>query len=395
MSDTKDFSQQTMARRPLPIATARVNFFVSYTGTDIDWAKWIAWELGREGFTYRLQAEHMPPGTRFINEMGRGLDLADHVVSVFSPAYFESAFAALEIQSAIAEDPTGRARRIIPVRVAACSLPPLLRDLVYIDLVEASDHHQARQALIAGVRAAMIGSYTTINEISHRPTFPPSKSPAPVQQKSSRTRDDRDDGPIRIQFFACDVGRGLDLKAQYMTLRDTLAKSRFKNQFKFKGEFDVTNVNLFKKLNSYRPHVVHISGNQIGGRVLIPAVGGGETVVSDTALAGLLSSLGRDVRLVIIDTCESHACAKRIAEVVPYAMGVKGTIYDHEAIRFYEVFYQAIAAGKSLRDAVGQSVACLQFEKVPQGRIPQLCAKKGYDASQEHFAIGKRQRVGH
>jgi len=148
----------------------------------------------------------------------------------------------------------------------------------------------------------------------------------------------------------------------------------------------VTNVNLFEKLNAYRPHVVHISGNQNGGDVLIPAAGGGEIVVPDTALAGLLSSLGRGVRLAIIDTCKSYACAKRVSEVVQYAIGVDDDIFDTEATRFYEVFYQAVGAGHSIGDAHGQAMAALQFNGVPQKRIPQLCVKKGHDPSSAVFA---------
>jgi hypothetical protein len=60
----------------------------------------------------------------------------------------------------------------------------------------------------------------------------------------------------------------------------------------------VTDANLFAKLTAYRPHVVHLSGNQNGGDVLFPSVNGGEVVVPDTALAGLLSSLGPGVLVV-------------------------------------------------------------------------------------------------
>src|SRR5262245_43501702 len=115
-----------------------VNFFISYTGSDVEWAKWIAWELGRAGYTYRLQAENIPPGSRFMNEMRLGVQNADHVLAILSPAYFESQFASLEFQSALAADPLGQARRVIPVRVEQCSIPTLFSDLVYIDFVEKS-----------------------------------------------------------------------------------------------------------------------------------------------------------------------------------------------------------------------------------------------------------------
>jgi hypothetical protein len=34
-----------MAPRTRNPISPRVNFFISYTGTDVEWARWIAWEL--------------------------------------------------------------------------------------------------------------------------------------------------------------------------------------------------------------------------------------------------------------------------------------------------------------------------------------------------------------
>jgi hypothetical protein len=366
-----------------------VNFFISYTGSDVEWAKWIAWELARAGYTYRMQAEHFPPGARFINEMRVWLQKADHVLALLSPAYFESPFASLEMQSAVAEDPLGEARRVIPVRIEQCSMPTLFRDLVYIDFVGKPEEEQ-RRALTAGLRAAMVGSRTAHREIKERPVWPGSSKPRKLSTRASTSDDEEpDDLPLRVQFIACDVGRGLDLKGQYNKIKAAIGGSRFSKQIRLHPEFDVTDTNLFAKLNSYRPHVVHISGNQNGGDVLLPSSDGGEVVVPDEALAGVLSSLGSGLRLAIIDTCKSYRCAKRVSEAVECAVGVDDDIYDNEAIRFYEVFYQAIGAGHSIADAHGQATAALQFMQVPKKRIPKLCVKPGQKASQL-FLVGKR-----
>jgi hypothetical protein len=359
------------------------NFFISYTQSDLEAASWIAWELERAGFTYRMQGEDFPPGSRFLAEMRRWLQAAEHLIAVLSPAYFESRFASLEINAVVAEDPLGLKRRAIPVKVLECEIPTIFSDLVYIDLSDKREPEEARRALLAGVRAARLGSHSADRSVKKRPGWPPSRM-IDVATPSAKTGavGTSSEYPIRIQFFACDVGRGLDLKGQYERLQTVLGVSRFAKQLELRAEFDVTDANLFTKLNSYRPHVVHISGNQNGGDVLFPSVTGGEVVVPDDALAGLLSSLGPGVRLVIIDTCQSYACAKRVSEVIPCALGVKDDIYDSEATRFYEVFYQAAGAGHSIRDAVGQAVAALKFLRVPKGRIPQLCVGASADASQ-------------
>lgn len=358
-----------------------VNFFISYTGNDEAWARWIAWELSRAGYTYRLQAEHFPPGTRFINEMRSWLDNSNHVLALMSEEYFQSRFASLEMQSAVAEDPLGLARRVIPIRIKECTLPSLFRDLVYIDFVGKSEEEQ-RRALVAGLRAALVGSDNETREVKKRPDWPGSAVHTPKQKPESFTSSQSDTEPLRVQFIACDVGRGLDLRGQFAKIQAVVAAGRFAKRIELQAEFDVTDANLFAKLNSYRPNVIHLSGNQNGGDVLFPSHDRGEVVVPDEALAGLLSSLGSNLRLAIVDTCKSYRCASRIAEAVEFAIGVNDDIFDHEAIRFYEIFYQAISAGQSLADAQGQAAAALQFMKVPSTRIPKLCSKPGHQATQ-------------
>jgi len=361
-----------------------VNFFISYTSSDEAWARWIAWELNRAGYTYRLQAEHFPPGTRFINEMRTWLDNSDHVLAVMSEEYFRSRIASLEMQSAIAEDPLGLARRVIPIRIKEFTLPSLFNDLVYIDFVGKSEAEQ-RRALVAGLRAALVGSENETREVKRRPEWPGNAAEIPNPKPQSVASSESDTEVLRVQFIACDVGRGLDLRGQFDKIEAAVAAGRFAKRIQLHPEFDVTDANLFAKLNSYRPNVVHFSGNQNGGDVLFPSRDGGEVVVPDEALAGLLSSLGSNLRLAIVDTCKSYRCASRIAEAVDFAIGVNDDIFDHEPIRFYEIFYQAMSAGQSLADAQGQATVALQFMKVPSTRIPQLCSKSGHQATQTYL----------
>lgn len=366
------------ANRRIASGENAVDFFISYTASDLEWAKWVAWELSRKDYSYRLQSEHIPPGSRFIQEMRRYLDAARHVLAILSPAYFESKFASLEMQSAVVDDADGSARRLIPIRVMECSIPRLFKDLVYIDFVGKSDQ-EARRALIAGVRAAMLEESKVRQEITKRQPWPGDKRPHAVAKQEPRPDPAK---PLKVQFFGCDVGRGLDLKGQYRKIKAAVEGSDCADQIKLQSEFNFTYSSLFERLNRYRPHVVHLSGNQNGGDVLLPSGKGGEVIVADEVLAGLLSSLGTGVRLAIIDTCQSYRCAKRVSEVVECALGVKGDILDVEAIRFYEVFYQAVGAGLSIADAHGQAVAALRMEKVPPIRIPSLCVKKGLDATE-------------
>jgi hypothetical protein len=365
----------------------KVNFFVSYTSSDEDFAKWVAWELGRADFTYRIQAEHFGPGSRFIQEMREALQNSEQVIAIISPKYFESPYASLELNSAIAADPLGKARKVIPVRIEKFQMPEIFRDLVYIDLV-GKEEREARRALMAGVRAARLSALGMYQQIKKRVYFPERKETTLTTPQAQVSSGSSKGKPVRIQYFACDTGRGLDFKEQYKLISAALRKSRHSRKFKLKAEFDVTDVNIFDKLNAYQPNVVHISGNQNGGDVLLPTEDGGEVVVSDEALAGFLSSLGEDMKLAVIDTCKSLNCAERISEVVDCALGVGADIFEEEATPFYQVFYQALGAGRSIAHAHGQAVAKLRFMHVPLKRIPKLVVKTGLDASRLFLVDG-------
>jgi len=128
----------------------RVDFFLSYTGVDRAWAEWIAWQLEDAGYTTRLQAWDFRPGANFVLEMQRAAAEADRTIAVLTPAYLESLFAQPEWAAAFAQDPTGADRRFVPVRVHRCELPGMLKQIVYVDLMDLSEQ-RARQALLSGI----------------------------------------------------------------------------------------------------------------------------------------------------------------------------------------------------------------------------------------------------
>jgi tetratricopeptide (TPR) repeat protein len=125
------------------------DFFISYTGADVAWAKWIDEEVRRAGFSTIIQASDFLPGENFVLNMHEALQQAERVMPVYSPAYFKSRFGPEEWMAKFAEKPDA----LLPVRIEDCQPPGLLRPIVYIDLVKL-DEGAARTALRRGLGTA-------------------------------------------------------------------------------------------------------------------------------------------------------------------------------------------------------------------------------------------------
>jgi len=128
-------------------AEEEVDFFISYAHPDSAWAAWLAWNLEEAGYTTRHQGWDFPAGSNFVLEMHRAAEKSRQTIAILSPAFTESGFVQPEWAAALAEDPTAKDRKLIPVRVGEVQLDGLLSPLVYIDLVGLSAE-EARAELL-------------------------------------------------------------------------------------------------------------------------------------------------------------------------------------------------------------------------------------------------------
>lgn len=124
------------------------DFFVSYNKADRQWAEWIAWQLETVGFSTIIQAWDFGAGSDFVEEMNRATNNAERLIAVLSETYLQSEFCAAEWHAAFADDPTGKQRKLLPVRVRECNPDGLLKVRNYIDLV-GKDEVEAKELLLA------------------------------------------------------------------------------------------------------------------------------------------------------------------------------------------------------------------------------------------------------
>lgn len=149
-------STAVMSGQEVPdMASLKRTIFISYTVSDVRWARWIARVLDRSGrYQTIFQERNFPPAANFIHLMDRALRSADKVIAVMSSAYFASAYCRDEWTSAMIKDVHGN-DRLLPIRVEPCELPELLKPRIYINLVGLR-LSEAKQRLLSEVAASFI-----------------------------------------------------------------------------------------------------------------------------------------------------------------------------------------------------------------------------------------------
>src|SRR5271166_4759235 len=101
--------------------------FISYNRADHDWAEWIAGAIERSGYQPIIQAWDFRPGQDFVLRMQEAMANSDLTIAVLSEHYLKAEFTQSEWAAAFTRDPTGKNRKLIPVRVVR-RRPPRAED---------------------------------------------------------------------------------------------------------------------------------------------------------------------------------------------------------------------------------------------------------------------------
>jgi hypothetical protein len=120
-------------------ATA-AKIFLSYAHEDGDVADLVVKALEKIGLAPWIDRTEVKAGDSFVARMNQGLTRASYVILLVSRASLASRWVSREWMSALAGDETV----LLPILLEDCELPPLLRDIVYIDLRSGIDLGLAR-----------------------------------------------------------------------------------------------------------------------------------------------------------------------------------------------------------------------------------------------------------
>jgi hypothetical protein len=164
--------KDAFTRRRLPPPTA---IYLSYVNEDRQWADWIAAVLGQAHFQVRRPADSVPAGSNERDEAACAAAAANRTVAVVSSAYLRSA-QSQGVQEAMAEDPAGSNRRLIPVRVSETRASEPFADRTVLDLTR-RDAIQAAEAILWALGRPVLPGDRHAGLVPQEPRYPRSIPP--------------------------------------------------------------------------------------------------------------------------------------------------------------------------------------------------------------------------
>lgn len=127
------------------------DFFVSYTGADVDRATWVAEVLEANNYSVTIQAWDFRAGDNFVSKINEALKECEKQILILSENYLKSKWCEAEWTSKLAEQMRLHDRRIIPVKIEQVTLEGLLAPIVYIDITDKNET-EATNEILNGVK---------------------------------------------------------------------------------------------------------------------------------------------------------------------------------------------------------------------------------------------------
>lgn len=205
-----------------------------------------------------------------------------------------------------------------------------------------------------------------------------------------------DKAQIRILYLAANPRKSVQLQLgrEIREINSKIGAASFRDRFEIISCWATRPCDLHQALLEHRPHIVHFSGHILNTEELVLEQDQGEPkLVGKAALARLFSILKDNVRIVVLNACNSRAQAEALCEHVDCAIGMHELIGDDAAIEFAGAFYRALGYGRSVWEAFQLGRSALELEGVPEERAPQLLVRPGVDTNSMVLARADEERA--
>lgn len=159
---------------------------------------------------------------------------------------------------------------------------------------------------------------------------------------------------MKILIMACAPDPELqpNVLAELAEVVRRLNHSTHGREFEIAYDFQVELDRLTSQLLYHQPTLVHFSGHGgEHGELLFNNGRGGTQADSGDVLEAVVAAMRPQVRCVILNACYSEVQAEAISRHVDFVVGMRGEITGAAAIAFSATFHEAIAFGRTVREA--------------------------------------------
>jgi hypothetical protein len=163
----------------------------------------------------------------------------------------------------------------------------------------------------------------------------------------------------------------LRLGEEFREIQDKLQLAKLRERFRLDQRMSVRPVDISQSLLDLQPQIVHFSGHGLtSGELCFENRIGQVHPVSPDALAALFEQFTNQVKCVLLNACYSEAQAFAIVKHIDYVIGMNQAIGDKAAIAFAIGFYQAIGAGRTIREAYKLGCVQIRLQSIPEHLTP-------------------------
>jgi hypothetical protein len=117
-----------------PLQRETVKVFVSYTSRDKQIAQRIVDILKANHIDVWFAAYELRQEDSIADTIGKAISSRDYLIVLLSPAAVEAPWVQTEINAGLIRELRNRDITVLPVLLADCEIPPVLADIVYLDL---------------------------------------------------------------------------------------------------------------------------------------------------------------------------------------------------------------------------------------------------------------------
>jgi hypothetical protein len=163
----------------------------------------------------------------------------------------------------------------------------------------------------------------------------------------------------------------LRLGEEFREIQDKLQLAKLRERFRLDQRMSVRPVDISQSLLDLQPQIVHFSGHGLtSGELCFENKIGQVHPVSPDALAALFEQFTNQVKCVLLSACYSEAQAVAIVKHIDYVIGMNQAIGDKAAITFAIGFYQALGAGRTIREAYKLGCVQIRLQSIPEHLTP-------------------------